>query len=366
MKILLLSQIPSVYEVHRKPNQKFPDFQAQTFWIRALKELGHSIEVFRYSDSFIIPNKLSNLADRKLLETYPKLYSKIHMLKNKYYNYWPENKVRTKKLLSIIDKNHPDILLVSGGISHFEPSVLQKTKEIGCKNVLLHGESPEISATSFERQHTQLFDVIVTNDPSHPLQWEKLGSKLSVCLPYAGIDPLVHTKHKLSLAEQRRYSCQVSFVGTLFSARQKDLCYLADQGFDLKIWGYLPTKLHPKLKPYYKGEAWGIKAVKIFNASQLSINFVPDHMPIGGNMRTFEIPGSGTLQLVNRCPQEWFVPNKEIVIFSSLNQLSKKIQYYLKSPRIARKIAQAGYNRTQREHTYSQRFKKLITLVKEL
>jgi len=75
-------------------------------------------------------------------------------------------------------------------------------------------------------------------------------------------------------------------------------------------------KLDSRLESVYQGEAWGKKVVNIYNSAKIVINFVPRHMKFGGNLRTFTIPGSGAFQLTNRCPQDWFKPNQEIVIFS--------------------------------------------------
>ena len=79
-------------------------------------------------------------------------------------------------------------------------------------------------------------------------------------------------------------------------------------------------------------------------------------MPTGGNLRTFEIPACGTLQLASRTNLAWFKLDQEIVIYSHFKDLTAKINYYLNHPRQRQKIAQAGYRRTYHEHTYQKHF----------
>lgn len=55
--------------------------------------------------------------------------------------------------------------------------------------------------------------------------------------------------------------------------------------------------------------------------------------------------------------------DREIIFYRGREDLHDKIQYYLAHPDEREAIAQAGYNRTAREHTYVERCKKLLQLV---
>ena len=78
--------------------------------------------------------------------------------------------------------------------------------------------------------------------------------------------------------------------------------------------------------------------------------------------RTFEIPACGGFMLTGDADNlsEYFEDGKEIVIFHSTQELAEKSKYYLEhgDERVA--IARAGYERTMRDHTYEQRFKKIF------
>lgn len=135
--------------------------------------------------------------------------------------------------------------------------------------------------------------------------------------------------------------------------------------FNLQIYGHIPisTTLHPKLKPHYHGQSWGEHSVKIYNASKIILNFVPDHMPVGGNLRTFEIPACRAFQLANRTDPAWFKSGKEIELFSSHRELISKIKLYLSKPSQRKSIAQAGYKRVLKQHTLAHRFNQLFNLL---
>lgn len=359
MKILLLSQVPPYFESHRKANQDFPSFQAQSFWLKALRSLGHSVKVFKYSDPVVkntrLVSRLSSLTEKKL----PRIFSKYRLLRNKYYQYWPDNRIRSAKLDRYIRSFRPNLIIISGGVSELSGSAIRKIDRVHSKIFLLHGVHPDEGSTKYERDFLKLIDCVITNDPNHARAWQKAGAKNAVAVPYVGIDPEYHT----DLGLERKKN--LLFLGTLFQERQDFFIELLSLRTDFELYGHLPTgvSLDPRLRPYYKGEVWGKEMVKLFSQAKMVINLVPSHMQTGGNMRTFEIPGCGSLQLANRCPSKWFEADKEIVLFSDYKELASKATYYLENENERLAIAKAGYQRAHKDHTYRQRFSKILKLV---
>ena len=78
--------------------------------------------------------------------------------------------------------------------------------------------------------------------------------------------------------------------------------------------------------------------------------------------RIFEIPGSGGFELSgwSKGIEKLYEPGKEIEIFKSTGELIEKCRYYLKNSKKREKIAQAGYKRTLKDHTYEKRFSSLF------
>lgn len=102
---------------------------------------------------------------------------------------------------------------------------------------------------------------------------------------------------------------------------------------------------------------------------------VPDFWHFFGNMREwrqkripqikarmFEIPACGTFMMTQYADNlsDYYEIGKEIVIYEDDADLLGKIRYYLLNDTEREAIATAGYERTVRDHTYTERFKKIF------
>ena len=79
--------------------------------------------------------------------------------------------------------------------------------------------------------------------------------------------------------------------------------------------------------------------------------------------RNFEIPGCGGFLLTGSADnlEQYYEDGREVVIFHDADELIDKIRYYLAHDEERSAIAQAGYERTLREHTYVHRFREIFT-----
>jgi spore maturation protein CgeB len=77
--------------------------------------------------------------------------------------------------------------------------------------------------------------------------------------------------------------------------------------------------------------------------------------------RNFEVPGCGGFVLTGSADnlEDYYVPGKEIACFN-YNDLADKIRYYLSHEEERADVADAGYRRTMREHTYVHRFQEIF------
>jgi spore maturation protein CgeB len=78
--------------------------------------------------------------------------------------------------------------------------------------------------------------------------------------------------------------------------------------------------------------------------------------------RNFEVPGCGGFLLTGMAENlgEYYEIGKEVAHFSDRHDLVEKVRYYLKHEDERAAIAQAGYERTLREHTYVHRFRDIF------
>lgn len=370
MKILLLGPVHLEKEF-LKQKGKYPFLlgQGQQSWVDALTDLGHEVFVFRYTDSIIIPYKIRVYTESFLNNTFPIWMARLQRIRNKFYYFSIENYLKNFKIINLAKKIKPDLVIISGGASCIYPSTIKQIKEDFKINVLLFsGINPKVGSNDIEKEMVKkhLIDAVVVNDAGFGKNWQELGAKKIIVLPVSSVDPKIHKKIKLSLEKKTEYESDVCFVGTLSEERQEILKRVQNDNGNirLKIWGDIPSGVNLKLEllPFYKGKARGEKMVKIYNASKLALNIHSPDMTSGGNMRTFEITGSGAMQLVDYVDKNWFVNGKEIIVFNDVNDLKEKIAYYLKHDRERKKIANAGYKRAHKDHTYKKHF---LTLLKQ-
>jgi spore maturation protein CgeB len=153
-------------------------------------------------------------------------------------------------------------------------------------------------------------------------------------------------------ASECRYA--VSFVGAAYGDRQKKVTALKSHGIEVECFGH----------------GWSSGSIKaedipgIIRDSIISLNFANAYK--GGvnqvKARTFEVPGAGGFLMTEPALglEDIYKDGQEIVVFSDTEDLAKKIKSILKNSAHRDSIAQAGFYRTQYEHTYDLRMKDLL------
>lgn len=363
MKILLVAPIHNYSEYFKqKKKTEFLVGSGQESWVRAFRKLGHEVISFKYTDSAVFPTR-SQIILEKLSPSYSLQFQKYNRVQDKFYFLLPENYIKNYKLLMIAIKKKPDIIILSGGFNFlFTETVSRIKKTLNCKILLFSGVNPQVAGTKSERSliSNSLIDVVVENDIRYEGEWRKLGAKKTLVLPISSVDTALHKRYMLSKKEKELLGSDVTFVGSILQERANFLSRLSE--FNLKVWGDVKpgVTLPKKLLPCYMGQARGEKMIKIFNASKIILNIQPLDMKKGGNMRTFEILGSGGFQLADKCNEDWFKDRQHLVRFSTIADAKKKIGYYLKNEKERMRISKNGYQEAVKYHTYEKHFKKLL------
>ena len=111
---------------------------------------------------------------------------------------------------------------------------------------------------------------------------------------------------------------------------------------------------------------------EIVRSSQVSLNFSSGsgRGEFAGadrqiKARTFEVPGYGGCLLTERAPHldRYFRIGEEILTFEGSGELIAAVKTLLANPERRDSIAQCGFERVRREHTYDRRFDHLLTEV---
>lgn len=85
------------------------------------------------------------------------------------------------------------------------------------------------------------------------------------------------------------------------------------------------------------------------------------------NFRTFETLGCNTLLFTNYTPdlEKLFDTEKDMVLYKDGNDLLEKLTYYLNNPVEKNKISNSGFETVTSKHTFVNRAKELIKIIKE-
>ena len=79
----------------------------------------------------------------------------------------------------------------------------------------------------------------------------------------------------------------------------------------------------------------------------------------------FELPANGVMQISDGGPflDNFYEPGREIVGYSSADDLIEKIRYYLEHDAERESIARAGFRRAMRDHRMKQRLRQAGELI---
>ena len=178
-------------------------------------------------------------------------------------------------------------------------------------------------------------------------------------LPHA-INDYVFKKTSLTPQERKRLSCDLIFVGHWQRPRENVISAIISLGIDTRIYGPKWQKhslLKPELLKSIKGKWLPLEnVVKQYAASKivLNINSWVTKKEYGMNQRIFDVPACGAFLLTDYVEEinAVFKVGEEIETYSSIDELTDKIRFYLKHDAIREKIAQRGYEKAQKLPTW--------------
>ncbi len=374
MKFLLIDQVHHPEELAKAkksapPGEQplFPPSQAAYFWARSLRRLGHEVDAFIRNVPAIFgwqAKRSQRFSGAKTLSTL------MSVINSRAPRLQPDYHVRNRRLLSLVERTQPDVILLNGGNHIIFPETLDAIKaRYGCKLVFLNGVSPIVFSHDLERRAAPLYDLVVVSDYYHGIQWLELGAKRMEALPISACDPEYHRSYTLSESERAEFGCDVGFVGTLvpgnlYSTRVEALEAVRDCG--LVIWSI--HAIPPSLQFCYRGPALGERVLRALRGSKIQVNTHGNFVRYGGNMRLFEAAGCGVFQIADDLPgvSKWFTPGENIVTFRDPAHLRDLVSYYLAHDTERQQIAQAAQAHVYAHHTYDHRMAALVDLVQAI
>ena len=298
--------------VHPLLTQGFPlpRWQTQMSHVRSLEELGHHVSVVTYTPNDHIQLSLS---ERVIYNTKIALFS-----------------------------GKADVVFLSLGADVlFSATIQLLKKKLHVPLIVLSGVSPVTNGNPRERSIAKSADIVATNDPSHAREWRELGARQSIVLPISAIDPALHYPRKV------KRDIDILFVGTVTPDRER-------------FFQKFRKLLAPGISFVIKHHVFEEEYAKLLSRAKIVLNPIRPEMRHGANLRLFEIPAFGALQLSSFTKKEWFEEKKEIVTYQDTKDAVGKARYYVQHEKERRKIVEIATERVFKEHTFKKRFEKLI------
>ncbi|MDR6225277.1 CgeB family protein [Desmospora profundinema] len=271
-----------------------------------------------------------------------------------------------KKLIKKIRSFQPDIILVFGHDNHV---VFPHLKNIGVPVGLWVVNDP-YNLSNYDWK-ARLYDFVITQESSCVSYYQKMG-KPCIHSPLAA-DPRKYRPMNVPA----KYRSDICFVGNGWPARvdffNRLTPFLRRKQFILigerwnRLTQYQKMKSHilkttippSETAKYYNGAKIVLNIHRSYNDGNKNPLNLPAHTP---NNRTFDIAACRAFQLLDyrRDLGRFYKIGEEIVCFKGMNDLKKKIDYYLIHEAERKKIASRSYHRTLKEHSYTARLRILL------
>ena len=338
MKILVVSDLSS----HALGN----------LYIAAFKACGHEVAAFD--------------VDRTIEK-----YSRYGMLGKKINLFWPVDawcrKGNRELALECINIK-PEIVIIFG-IAQVMYGALAFLKSIHDCTVALYWPDTLLNLKREQADAMPLYDLVATySEKSIPL-FKALGSKSQVWLPFAGDVSFLGKP----TADQTTYDYDVSFAGGWRPEREKALKSIIENtsGLTVTIRGTSWERFCKDKKilnccnptPLY-GQDFG----DLIRSSRINLNVIDDTNYPAANMRFFEIPAAGGLQLSSECPEmtDIFRDGEHILSFKDEDEMLAKIEWVLANRQGAETIRAASHRLITTNHTYADRAEQLLAAIRGL
>lgn len=202
---------------------------------------------------------------------------------------------------------------------------------------------------------------------------EQLGITRASLLDHA-FDPDLHRPISLSEDDIARYQCDVSFIGTWSSKKEKVLTALvsARPRLRLRIWGDQWSRANaagPLARHIEHRAVTGVEYVRAIAASAINLGLLSERRygSSAGDLitsRTFHTPACGGFLLHERTEEvlHIFADGSSIACFDDDAEMIARVDEYLASPARRHEIAERGRRVVELKHSWDSRIQEILAL----
>lgn len=256
------------------------------------------------------------------------------------------------RLAARLRRRRPDVVLVFKGTRLAPEEVRALRSRFGARWANWFPDDPHQIEASLRLGPA--YDRFFTHD-SASLQRHRAAGAQPHYLAF-GCDP----EYLRPLAGGARWAAPIAFVGSRDPVREGALRDVEEIG--VTIWG----------PGWPRGPLYGDDFVRVLSGAVVGLN-VHQHFgargdPVrygtGANMRVFELAAVGTPQLSDAKGDiaRHFVPDREIVLYRSVEELKQRARALIDNEPWRRDLATAARERAVREHTWRHRLEELLTV----
>jgi spore maturation protein CgeB len=295
------------------------------------------------------------------IDTYCR-FGRIGKLINKFIPIEPWIRKANRDLLIDI-KNKKINLLIIIGQNYVMTGTLSQIKAMFDLKIVHIWQDSLTFLNSNLINSIKLYDLICTYSKSSIPIFKLYGGKEVLWLPLAA-DPHLHKNTFV----KNEYSADLTFIGQWRPEREAAINALlkAIPNLNLKIWG-LDWKRNSKnkiiIKSWQGKSLYGLNFSRAVGLSKLNLNVIDDTNYPAANMRFFEIPCSGGIQLCSECPEmsDYFENRLNILFFKDYDELVSIVKNSINNIDLLENIRQQSYNLVMHSHTYKNRVESIIT-----
>jgi spore maturation protein CgeB len=300
-------------------------------------------------------------------EALPSLFSRSFKDKLAWRFAWQMMaKSANQKLLETASQFQPDITLVISP-NLLQPESIQTLKKSGLV-LVFYTDNPldehHTHTNSWVRNGFPIWDAALFWSQEMVDDLLNQGIKKAIFHPFCS-DVEYHFPKRNS-----NPNYDVAFIGNWDISRKREKYLKAISDYRLGIWGADYWQTHCKetsLHNLCQGKCSYIQIPEVLGSAKIGLNILRPQNEKGHNIRTFEIPASGTLMLSERSQEllSLFAEDKEAVYFSTPEELRQKVGYLLQNESLSQSIADAGYQKAL-AYTINERVQEIISLVADL
>lgn len=162
-----------------------------------------------------------------------------------------------------------------------------------------------------------------------------------------------------------RYMAANDFLGVQLTVNERNHVLSAlSERFKVDLYTQSDPSTVPRVN--FKGSAKTLTEMpKIFNLSKINLNITMRPISTGIPLRIFDVLGCGGFLITNYQEElfEHFEVGTDLEVYSSIDELVEKCDYYLSHEDERKQIALNGYNKIKQLHTIEIRMSQLLSYI---